>query len=261
MSSPSRENLRVLAKVNTESIAMASHSQGIVSDKNSRTQAYANRMKRGKIVRPRGEFITSSSMADITREYEELQAKQTRLQTRQEIRMHLKRVRGEMQKIREDYKVGKKQLVNGRVKTLNFKPWLEFTGRDVEFYTLEQSCDTLMRELKEPSKESFFYDTTKRNNSARDVRARAATRPRPLTDMSSLPGSDDTVYFTGLDLDKHSEDGADDEDEDNLLDTQENIPSSPPLAAVEAVVDTPCPRPRTRSSNKIQQTLQEHRYG
>ncbi|KAM4064932.1 hypothetical protein HRG_012786 [Hirsutella rhossiliensis] len=60
-----------------------------------------------------------------------------------------------MQKIREDYKVGKKQLVNGRVKTLNFKPWLEFTGRDVEFYTLEQSCDTLMRELKEPSKESF----------------------------------------------------------------------------------------------------------
>ncbi|KAM4055469.1 hypothetical protein HRG_015003 [Hirsutella rhossiliensis] len=155
MSSPSRENLRVLAKVNTESIAMASHSQGIVSDKNSRTQAYANRMKRGKIVRPRGEFITSSSMADITREYEELQAKQTRLQTRQEIRMHLKRVRGEMQKIREDYKVGKKQLVNGRVKTLNFKPWLEFTGRDVEFYTLEQSCDTLMRELKEPSKESF----------------------------------------------------------------------------------------------------------
>ncbi|KAM4065386.1 hypothetical protein HRG_012848 [Hirsutella rhossiliensis] len=132
MSSPSRENLRVLAKVNTESIAMASHSQGIVSDKNSRTQAYANRMKRGKIVRPRGEFITSSSMADIT-------------------------------------------------------------------------------------------------------------------------GS--------LDLDKHSEDGADDEDEDNLLDTQENIPSSPPLAAVEAVVDTPCPRPRTRSSNKIQQTLQEHRYG
>ncbi|KAM4054414.1 hypothetical protein HRG_012106 [Hirsutella rhossiliensis] len=70
---------------------MASHSQGIVSDKNSRTQAYANRMKRGKIVRPRGEFITSSSMADITREYEELQAKQTRLQTRQEIRMHLKR--------------------------------------------------------------------------------------------------------------------------------------------------------------------------
>ncbi|KAM4063693.1 hypothetical protein HRG_012503 [Hirsutella rhossiliensis] len=47
---------------------MASHSQGIVSDKNSRTQAYANRMKRGKIVRPRGEFITSSSMADITRE-------------------------------------------------------------------------------------------------------------------------------------------------------------------------------------------------
>ncbi|KAM4067431.1 AAA domain-containing protein [Hirsutella rhossiliensis] len=78
-------------------------------------------------------------MADITREYEELQAKQTRLQTRQEIRMHLKRVRGEMQKIREDYKVGKKQLVNGRVKTLNFKPWLEFTGRDVEFYTLEQN--------------------------------------------------------------------------------------------------------------------------
>ncbi|KAM4055840.1 hypothetical protein HRG_014752 [Hirsutella rhossiliensis] len=47
---------------------MASHSQGIVSDKNSRTQAYANRMKRGKIVRPRGEFITSSSMADITRD-------------------------------------------------------------------------------------------------------------------------------------------------------------------------------------------------
>ncbi|KAM4059636.1 hypothetical protein HRG_012093 [Hirsutella rhossiliensis] len=202
---------------------MASHSQGIVSDKNSRTQAYANRMKRGKIVRPRGEFITSSSMADITREYEELQAKQTRLQTRQEIRMHLKRVRGEMQKIREDYKVGKKQLVNGRVKTLNFKPWLEFTGRDVEFYTLEQSCDTLMRELKEPSKESFSM-IPRREITPPEMSGRAATRPRPLTDMSSLPGSDDTVYFTGLDLDKHSEDGADDEDEDNLLDTQENIP-------------------------------------
>ncbi|EXU94468.1 DDE superfamily endonuclease [Metarhizium robertsii] len=99
---------------------------------------------------------------------------------------------------RDDYKKTKKQVVNGRVKQLNFKPWLEHTGRDVEFYLLEQSHDTLTQELKRPSQEIYFIDTTKRNNSARDIMARAMTRPHPLEDMSSLPGSDDTVHFPGL---------------------------------------------------------------
>lgn len=241
MSWPSRDDLRVLSTVSTEAIAMASHSQGIVADKNSRTRAYANRMKRGKIVRPRGDFITSSGMADITQEVEELRSRQAQQQTRQEIKTHLRRICDEMQKTRNDYKVGKRLLVDGRVKTLNFKPWLELTARDVEFYSLEESFRTLMQELKDPAKEPFFIDITKENNSARDIRARAVTRPRSLTDMSSLPGSDDVVHFTGLDPNPYDQDDAGDEGERDSSGMQ-SIPASSPLAAAEVAVDSPCPR-------------------
>ncbi|KAJ2973747.1 hypothetical protein NQ176_g6431 [Zarea fungicola] len=119
LSSPSREKLRIATKVTMESVAMAAHSHGIVADRNSRIQAYANRKKRGKIIRPSGEFLTSSSMEDINRQQDELMARQTKQQRRQELMMHRSRVRGEMQKIRDEYKMSKKQFINGRTWTLS----------------------------------------------------------------------------------------------------------------------------------------------
>ena len=62
---------------------MAAHSQRIVTDKNSRTQAYANRKKRSKIIRLSCEFLVSSSMEDINREQEELMTRRTKQERRQ----------------------------------------------------------------------------------------------------------------------------------------------------------------------------------
>ncbi|KJK85877.1 hypothetical protein H633G_10271 [Metarhizium anisopliae BRIP 53284] len=232
LSSPSREGLRQIAK-----------------------------KKRGKTVRPSGEFVTSSSMDDIVRENEQLQDRQTKERTRKELRMHISQVKGQMQKIRDDYKKTKKQVVNGRAKQLNFKPWLEHTGRDVEFYLLEQSHDSLTQELKRPPQDIYFIDTTKRNNSARDTRARAMTRPHPLEDMSSLPGSDDTVHFPGLGpFHKEGEEDNNDDLEIKFHDAQEYMPSSPPaLAAVEDITNAPCPVKPTRRYHHIQRMLKGYR--
>ncbi|KAM4058325.1 hypothetical protein HRG_014642 [Hirsutella rhossiliensis] len=104
--------------------------------------------------------------------------------------------------IRADYSASKKQEVNGKLKTMNFKPWLQHTGRDIEFYTLQESHETFTKALKEPKADPFFVDTTKANNTASDILARAVRRPHPLEDMSSLPGSEDTVHFHGLDDDE-----------------------------------------------------------
>ncbi|KAF5120992.1 hypothetical protein E5D57_013328 [Metarhizium anisopliae] len=261
LSSPSREGLRQIAKVSAESIMLHNHSNEVIVNRTKRVQAYANRKKRGKTVRPSGEFVTSSSMDDIVRENEQLQDRQTKERTRKELRMHISQVKGQMQKIRDDYKKTKKQVVNGRAKQLNFKPWLEHTGRDVEFYLLEQSHDSLTQELKRPPQDIYFIDTTKRNNSARDTRARAMTRPHPLEDMSSLPGSDDTVHFPGLGpFHKEGEEDNNDDLEIKFHDAQEYMPSSPPaLAAVEDITNAPCPVKPTRRYHHIQRMLKGYR--
>ncbi|KAJ2975638.1 hypothetical protein NQ176_g5408 [Zarea fungicola] len=235
LSSPSREKLRIA------------------------TKAFANRKKRGKIVRPSGELLTSFSMEDINREQDELMARQTKQQRRQELMMHRSRVRGEMQKIRDEYKMSKKQFINGRTKTLNFKPWLEHTKRDIEFFTLEQCHETITQELKDPRPEVFVHDLARENNTATAIRARAITRPRPLQDMSSLPGSDDSVCFTGIEPSQHAQCDTIDEGDLSLYEVQASIPSSPPLAAVDRAEDTQCPRPRTRAYDRIMERINDLR--
>ncbi|KJK73360.1 hypothetical protein H634G_11456 [Metarhizium anisopliae BRIP 53293] len=78
--------------------------------------------------------------------------------------------------------------------------------------------------------------------------ARAMTRPHPLEDMSSLPGSDDTVHFPGLGpFHKEGEEDNNDDLEIQLHDAQEYMPSSPPApAAVEDITNTPYPVKPTR---------------
>ncbi|KAF5131517.1 hypothetical protein E5D57_007872 [Metarhizium anisopliae] len=261
LSSPSREGLRQIANVSAESIMLHNHSNEVIVNRTQRVQAYANRKKRGKTIRPSGEFVTSSSMDDIVRENEQLQDRQTNERTRKELRMHISQVKGQMQKIRDDYKKTKKQVVNGRAKQLNFKPWLEHTGRDVEFYLLEQSHDSLTQQFKRPPQDIYFIDNTKRNNSARDIIARAITRPHPLEDMSSLPGSDDTVHFPGLGpFHKQGEEVNNDNLEIQFHDAQEYMPSSPPApAAVEDITNTPCPVKPTRRYHHIQRMLKSYR--
>ncbi|KJK84744.1 hypothetical protein H633G_11487 [Metarhizium anisopliae BRIP 53284] len=110
LSSPLREGLRQIAKVSAESIMLHNHSNEVIVNRTQRVQAYANRKKRGKTIRPSGEFVTSSSMDDIVRENERFQDRQTKERTRKELRMHISQVKGQMQKIRDDYKKTKKQV-------------------------------------------------------------------------------------------------------------------------------------------------------
>ncbi|KJZ67993.1 hypothetical protein HIM_09030 [Hirsutella minnesotensis 3608] len=270
LSSPTREGLRQTAKVVTEALILQSQVESFIKDRNSRIAAWSNRKKRGKIVKPSGQFITSCNIDDIRREYESSLEQHTKRQTRQELRMHLKRLRTELAAMRADYSANKKQNIDGKLKTLNFKPWLLHTGRDVEYYTLQESYDTFAKALKEPKADNFFVDTTKANNNASDILARALRRPHPIEDMSSLPGSDDTVHFHGL---GPYNDEADDDDEgvcndDEALQRsiQEDValedswmPSSPPVVAAQFRTGTPCPQHRKRPYDEIQKMLRDFR--
>ncbi|KAG8664953.1 uncharacterized protein FPOAC1_012930 [Fusarium poae] len=133
-----------------------------------------------------------------------------------------------------------------------FKQWLEYTGKDVEYYSIDENRADMSRKLSQ--KEEFFTIDTQRapevNESIRN--ARFAAKPLSAVDLSRLNHSDDTVDFNLTKPHAYT----DSEHEDNLNEFSDldevAMPSSPPclpdykslpesLSESPLPYSTPCP--------------------
>ncbi|KAI8411204.1 hypothetical protein FOFC_07798 [Fusarium oxysporum] len=131
----------------------------------------------------------------------------------------------QMNEIRDEWRKKKEVIVNGVEKRLQFKQWLEHTGKDVEYASYDASRAEIRSQLNK--KEDFFTIDTQLAPEAREAirKARFADKPLSSADLSRLLCSDDTVDFT---LTQAPADQ--DEDEDNDLSDEDDLkmPSSPP---------------------------------
>ncbi|PCD22283.1 hypothetical protein AU210_016073 [Fusarium oxysporum f. sp. radicis-cucumerinum] len=126
---------------------------------------------------------------------------------------------------------------------MQFKQWLEYTEKDVEYASYDSSRAEMTSQLKK--KEDFFMIDTQLAPEAREAIREAGFAAKPLSavDLSQLLCSDDTVDFT---LTQPPAD-ADEESDIDLSDEEDlAMPSSPPCppdyeSPVPTMPSTPCP--------------------
>ena len=86
LSFPTREGLRFASKVAIEASALESQVKAFLRDRNQRVEALANRRKRGKQVKPSGQFITSVSLAEIRKQQVETIAAEIKKENKRQLR-------------------------------------------------------------------------------------------------------------------------------------------------------------------------------
>jgi hypothetical protein len=158
----------------------------------------------------------------------------------------------ELDAIKKEWRENREVTIEGLPKRLQFKQWLECTGKDVEYYSIDENRADMSRKLSQ--KEEFFTIDTQRapevNESIRN--ARFAAKPLSAVDLSRLNHSDDTVDFNLTKPHAYT----DSEHEDNLNEFSDldevAMPSSPPclpdykslpesLSESPLPYSTPCP--------------------
>jgi DDE superfamily endonuclease/Tc5 transposase-like DNA-binding protein len=207
------------------------HSQvhNFVRDKRKRTESHASRRRIGALCRPQGVFVTSVNHKEIQERFEEELEKQRKETDRRQRRMMISYIKEDINKIWVDYRASKKQLIDGKLRTLTKKQWLQHTGRDVELYTLEESLDDHKRALS-GKPDPFFFDLTGSSSSNRNEESirRAQRHQNILKNLSdgAFPNSDDIEITVNdsQDPSNYASEPEDNDDQESHFLPQETAP-------------------------------------
>ncbi len=112
-----------------------------IRDKRQRSEAYANTRRRGPLARPNGLFATATSLPELRAQLEHHNKASTKAEARQQLRITIRIIQVDIKAIDNKYKQTKKQEVNGKMKTLTKRQWLEHMNEDINYDMLYQSLE------------------------------------------------------------------------------------------------------------------------
>ncbi|KAH7468018.1 hypothetical protein FOMA001_g15877 [Fusarium oxysporum f. sp. matthiolae] len=217
-----------------------------VGPEDRRIEKRYHQRKRGKRAKPVGEYIHNVSLEELREQHTEDLNAGNKAQQRLQLRNLRSFAIRQMEEIRDEWRKKKEVIVNGVEKRLQFKQWLEHTGKDVEYASYDASRAEIRSQLNK--KEDFFTIDTQLAPEAREAirKARFADKPLSSADLSRLLCSDDTVDFT---LTQPPADEDEDEDIDLSDEDDLEMPSSPPClpdreSPLPTIPSTPCPPQR-----------------
>ncbi|RSL40011.1 hypothetical protein CEP51_016748 [Fusarium floridanum] len=225
-----------------------------VDDRRARIEKRYNAKKRGKRAKPVGDSIHNVSLQEIRDQQEEVITETRQKEEKAQVRTARSLVIQEMKKIKEEWRQNKEITVDGVKKKASWSQWLEHTGKDVEYYSMETQRST-MHQMLTQKPDSFIIDT-QLPAEVKEAIHNASYAPKPLSamDWTALAGSDDSITFQ-LDrapADEEEEEEEEEEDDDDLPLFEPplmQIPSSPPVTASSPRLpslppeppSTPCP--------------------
>ncbi|KAH7459233.1 hypothetical protein FOMA001_g20140 [Fusarium oxysporum f. sp. matthiolae] len=246
LSSPTLRGLESVRKIVSEAIVLEDIVRNHVEDRQGRIEKRYHQRKRGKRAKPVGEYIHNVSLEELREQHTEDLNAGNKAQQRLQLRNLRSFAIRQMEEIRDEWRKKKEVIVNGVEKRLQFKQWLEHTGKDVEYASYDASRAEIRSQLNK--KEDFFTIDTQLAPEAREAirKARFADKPLSSADLSRLLCSDDTVDFT---LTQPPADEDEDEDIDLSDEDDLEMPSSPPClpdreSPLPTIPSTPCPPQR-----------------
>ncbi|KAG8668156.1 hypothetical protein FPOAC1_007530 [Fusarium poae] len=195
------------------------------------------------------EDVIKISLQDLRDQQEEAIADDKKKQHKQGIRFTRSVIIKEMNRLKDEWRENKEVIVNGIPKRLQFKQWLEHTGKQYDYLSMDTQRSQMTQALKEET-DGYMIDTQLPDDVREAIRkAQYAAKPLSAVDLTGLPHSDDTVTFNLTQAHEHEEM----DEEDEILPVIEvaggsevEMPSSPPCApdsesSLPTLPSTPCP--------------------
>ncbi|SCN65718.1 uncharacterized protein FFNC_00034 [Fusarium fujikuroi] len=154
-----------------------------------------DKRKGGKRAKPVGDYIRNISLQELRDQQEQFIIKGREKERKPQIRSTRSIIIWEMERLKEDWRANKEVIVDDRQKKLQFKQWLEHTGKRYDYLSMETALSQMTEALKEET-DGFIIDTQLRDEVTESIRkARFAPKPLNAVDFSQLLGSDDSVTF------------------------------------------------------------------
>jgi hypothetical protein len=256
-SSPTRQGMKHIRNIVSEAIMLAGIVNDYTEDRQGRITKRYNQRKRGKRAKAVGDYFLNVSLQDLRDQQAKFLAEGEKKDLRQQLRSTRSLIIREMDKLKAEWRENKEVIVEGLLKKLQFKQWLEHTGKDIEYYSMEESRANMSKKLSQ-KEEIFTIDTQRAPEVNESIRnARFAAKPLSTVDLSGLLQSDDSVNFTLTQPHAYTDDEYDDDlNEFSDLDDVA-MPSSPPClpdyeSSPYLPFSTPCP---TRHQSRFPDSL------
>ncbi|KAI8396360.1 hypothetical protein FOFC_20907 [Fusarium oxysporum] len=154
LSSPTLRGLESVGKIVSEAIVLDDIVRNHVEDRQGRIEKRYHQRKRGKRAKPVGEYIHNVSLEELREQHTEDVNAGNKAQQRLQLRNLRSFAIRQMEEIRDEWRKKKEVIVNGVEKRLQFKQWLEHTGKDVEYASYDASRAEIRSQLNK--KEDFF---------------------------------------------------------------------------------------------------------
>jgi len=154
LSSLTLRGLESVRKIVSEAIVLEDIVRNHVEDRQGRIEKRYHQRKRGKRAKPVGEYIHNVSLEELREQHTEDVNAGNKAQQRLQLRNLRSFAIRQMEEIRDEWRKKKEVIVNGVEKRLQFKQWLEHTGKDVEYASYDASRAEIRSQLNK--KEDFF---------------------------------------------------------------------------------------------------------
>jgi hypothetical protein len=249
LSSPTLAGLRHIRNIVHEAVVLEDVIKKYVDDRRTRIEKRYHERKRGRRAKTVSDLIPTVSLQDLRDQQEEAIADDKKKQHKQGIRFTRSVIIKEMNRLKDEWRENKEVIVNGIPKRLQFKQWLEHTGKQYDYLSMDTQRSQMTQALKEET-DGYMIDTQLPDDVREAIRkAQYAAKPLSAVDLTGLPHSDDTVTFNLTQAHEHEEM----DEEDEILPVIEvaggsevEMPSSPPCApdsesSLPTLPSTPCP--------------------
>ncbi|RKK74042.1 hypothetical protein BFJ69_g8781 [Fusarium oxysporum] len=244
LSSPTRQGLMHIQKIVNEAILLEKHVLENVNDRRTRIEKRYYERKRGKRAQGASDYINTISLQELREQQDEYVAESQKKSIRSEIRQQRSQLIRELEALKQEWRDNREVTVEGITKKLQFKKWLEVTGKKNDYLCMDTQRSAMTEALNEVT-DGFMIDTQHPPDLRESIRNAAfAAKPLEAVDFSLLPHSDDSVTFH---LTRPEETPCPSDFGSNSEVVMPSSPpclpdyESPPQSSLPSVPSTPCP--------------------
>lgn len=225
-----------------------------INDRRARIEKRYHQRKRGKRAKAASDYVNTISLQELRDQQDDFIAESQKKSIRSEIRHQRSQLIREIKALKQEWRENKEVTVEGITKKLQFKKWLEVTGKKDNYLSMDTQRSAITEALNEVT-DGFMIDTQHPDDLRESIRnANFAAKPLNAVDFSLLPHSDDSVTFNLTQ--PRADEGDDDEEEENPPpsdfsgNSEVVMPSSPPFlpdyesppqSPLPTALSTPCP--------------------
>ncbi|RKK71948.1 hypothetical protein BFJ68_g18312, partial [Fusarium oxysporum] len=134
LSSPTRQGLVHVQKIVSEAILLEDHLTRHVDNRRARIEKRYHERKRGKRARGASDYINTVLLQELREQQDEYIAESQKKSIRSEIRQQRSQLIRELEALKQEWRDNKEVIVEGITKKLQFKEWLEVTGKKNDYY-------------------------------------------------------------------------------------------------------------------------------